>query len=253
MFGGRVFVGQNKSVALKALCLVFLGGSASALFAASTLPSCTAGTLASYITSTSDPGGGCAIGVLDYFNFSYHSSPTNPGPLSSDLEVSVSGAGFSFSRADGTPVTALPGQTVQFEIDYQIVIDPAPIIGGGDMSLDPPTGNVVVTEYFCNDVAYRFTAACLGNVIQPDVLTVGTPVTGFPLTASITFANPARVSQNVGISFTLIGGANGASFDGLSATSQVLSLSPEPASAACLLFGLLALGGGYKLRKQRTR
>jgi hypothetical protein len=196
--------------------------------------------------------GGCSVGILDYYNFTYH--PVSNAPLASAIEVSISslpGSGFSFTRADGNAFTAAAGQTVQFEIDYNLIIDPAPIITGGDMNLDPPSGNVTVTEYFCNDVSYIYTGFCSGSL--PETLTVGTAASGFPSSATIVFAKPALTSQAVGILFTLNGGTSGASFDGLDSTSQVLSLSPEPASAAGLLAGLLTLAGGYKLRKRRNR
>ena len=83
-------------------------------------------------------------------------------------------------------------------------------------------------------------------------LTVGTALTGFPDTASITFNPPVGVSQQVGIVFDLEGGETGASFDGLDTVSLVSGV-PEPAAAAGVLLGLVMLAGGYKLRKQRQR
>jgi hypothetical protein len=242
-------VGQKQSFALKLLISVVAVGSFSTAFAGSSLPSCGVASLASYITTTANPpaSGGCAIGILDYFDFSYH--PVSNAPLASAINVSpsVNGSGFSFG-----PVTAAAGQTVQFEIDYDLFIDPAPIITGDNLGLDPPTGNVVVTEYFCNDISYIGGGLCALSQPAPS-LTVGTPGTGFPYpSATITFAHPATTSQNVGIVFTLTGGATGASFDGLD-TVSLISGVPEPASAGGLLGGLLVLAGGYKLRKQRTR
>jgi len=240
---------RNRSLwPLKLVCAFLAGGAISTVLATpGAFPSCTADNLADYISNTTEPPatGGCAIGVLDYIDFSYH--PFSNAPLASAIQVAPSGQGFTFG-----PITAPAGQTVQFEIDYDIVIDPSPIITGGDMSLDPPTGDVIVTQRYCNDVAYEFqTGTCLGG-LPPETLTVGTPGTGFPSSASITFVHPATTSENVGILFTLTGGATGASFDGLDSTSIISGVAPEPASAASLLFGLLALGGGYKLRKQRN-
>jgi hypothetical protein len=239
-------VGWKNSYVLKLSFWLFAAGSFSSIFATSTLPSCSTASLQSYVGTTANPPatGGCAIGILDYFNVSY--LPGSNAPAASAINVAPSGSGFSFG-----PVTAAPGQTVQFEIDYDIFIDPAPIITGSDLGLDPPTGSVTVTEYFCNDVSYIGSGLCLGS--QPaQSLTVGTPVTGFPESASITFAKPATTSQEVGIVFTLIGGTGGASFDGLD-TASIISGVPEPASVAGLLVGLLTLAGGYKLKRQRNR
>jgi hypothetical protein len=239
-------VGQNNSFGLKSLVFLFVAGSFSTLFASSTLPSCGTATLDSYISTTAFPPttGGCAIGILDYYNFSYI---MGNGPAATALLVTPTGDGFNFGLASGAPITAAPGQTVSFEIDYQMVIDPAPIVTGGDLRLDPPSGDVTITEFFCNDLTYVPTGVCIGR--NPDQLQV---TTANPV-ASIVFPDPANKSQQVGIVFTLVGGANGASFDGLTADSTVVSLTtPEPASGAGILLGLLTLAGGYKLRKRRN-
>jgi hypothetical protein len=240
-------VGTKNSLILRLSLLLFGAGAFSCLFASGTYPACGSGTVASYITSTAQPPptGGCAINPLDYFNFSYIPGSNAPSASGINVTTSSSGTGFSFG-----PVTAAAGQTVQFEIDYQIVIDPAPIITGDNLGLDPPTGLVTVTEFFCNDVSYIGNGLCLGGVAAPS-LTVGTPGTGFMSSNTITFGSPARVSQNVGIVFTLDGGTAGASFDGLDTVSLVAT--PEPAAAGGLLLGLLTLASGYRLKKQRSR
>jgi hypothetical protein len=236
-------VGRKSFLSGKLLLALFAAGSMSSAFATPGFPACPTDSLANYITNTFSPPGGCAIGILDYFDFTYH--PLSNAPLASAIQVTPFGTGFSIG-----PVSAAPGVTVQFEIDYDIVIDPAPIITGGDLGLDPPRGNIVVTERFCNDTSYTFASGtCLGGV-APEILTVGTAGTGFPISARINFVHPATVSQQVAIVFTLTGGANGAFFDDLNAASIVNI--PEPAAAAGLLLGLLTLGGGYKLRKQRA-
>jgi hypothetical protein len=228
----------------KLLLAAFVAGSLSTVFAATALPSCGVGTVASYVTSTSFPGGGCDIGILDYYDFSYHQ--VSNAPAATAIKVTPEPGGFSFG-----PVSAAPFTTVEFEIDYDIVIDPVPRIPGASMNLDPPTGLVTVTEYFCNDVEYIYSGECLGS--QPPTLTVGTPGTGFRSFAQINFANPATVSEQVGILFTLKGGATGASFDGLDAIS-LLSSVPEPDPAPALFLGLSILSVGYlgtsRLRKR---
>jgi hypothetical protein len=232
---------------LKLLLALFAAGSFSSLFATGNFPACVSGTVASYIAVTANPpaSGGCANGVLDYFDFKYIAGSNAPD--ASNIAVAPLGTGFTFG-----PVTAAPNETVQFEIDYDIVIDPAPIITGGRLRLDPPTGDVTVTEFFCNDTQYIGGGLCLGS-IPAQSLTVGTPGTNFPDTASISFDPTAKVSQQVGIVFTLNGGVTGASFDGLDSVSVVVVSAPEPATAPGLLLGLLALAAGYKLKKQRNR
>ena len=231
----------KKISGLKLLVSFFVVGSLSSVFAGGTpVPGCGPASLASYITTTATPPatGGCSIGILDYYNFAY--LPTQNAPLASAINVAPSGQGFTFG-----PITAAAGQTVSFEIDYQIYIDPTPVITGDNLGLDV-TGNITVTEFFCNDSRYLGNGLCLGH--SADVLQVGN-ANGLPNTASITFTDPAHVSQEVGIVFTLVGGTSGASFEGLNSASIVTS-APEPASIAFTLFGLAALAGGYKLRKR---
>jgi hypothetical protein len=236
-------LGRNSSFALKLSVSLLVAGSFSPmLFGAAAIPACGTASLASYISNTANPpaSGGCAIGILDYYNFSY--VPSSNAPLSSAINVMAESGGFSFG-----PITAAPGQTVHFEIDYDIFIDPAPVITGDDLRLDV-AGDITITEFFCNDTRYIGGGLCLGS--RPaQSLTVGNG-NGLPNSASIVFNPPATTSQEVGIVFNLVGGATGASFDGLDSISLVSI--PEPASAGCALFGLLALAGGYKLRKRRS-
>ena len=111
-------LGRNHLVSLKLLFSLLAVGSISTIFGGVVeLPACGADTLAGYVTNTATPAGGCVTGVLDYFNFSYH--PITNAPLASSINVAPFETGFSFG-----PVSAAPGQTVSFEIDYQIFIDP---------------------------------------------------------------------------------------------------------------------------------
>lgn len=233
---GGLSLGRINFLALKLLLSLAVAGSLSTAQAGSVLPTCSTDNLADYINLTANPPttGGCAIGILDYYDFSYH-PVSEVAPAASSIQVTPLATGFSFG-----PVTAAPGQTVEFEIDYDLVIDPAPIITGDKLGIDPPTGNVQVTEYFCNDLTYVYTASCEFG-IQPESLTVGTPGTGFPSDASIVFTRPASRSQQVGILFTLTGGATGASFDGLDSSSVVVYGTPEPPAAVTLLLGLAFL------------
>jgi len=235
--GGRI-LGRIDFLVLKLLLSLLIAGSISNVFGTTVMPSCGPNTLASYVANTADPNG-CLIGILDYYDFSYH--PVTNAPAASNIAVTPLASGFSFG-----PVTAAPNTTVQFEIDYDLIIDPIPIIGDS-LHLDV-SGDVSVTEYFCNDIDYDYSGSCAQS-IAPQTLTI-TSTNGLPANGSIIFNPPANRSQQVGIVFTLIGGANGASFEGLDSTS-ILAATPEPASAPGLLLGLLTLAGGYKLRKQR--
>jgi hypothetical protein len=214
------------------------------------LATCGTASLSDYQASSVFPGGGCAIGILDYYSFSYH--PTSNAPLESNIVVTPTNQGFGFTLAGGLPFTASAGQIVQFEIDYNILIDPAPEVDGASFSLDPPSGNVVITGFFCNDSQYVFSGSCFGSNVES--LSVGTQAPFSP-TASIKFVNPAQRFEELGILFTLdASGNNGpASFDGLVATSSVLYLTPEPGTTTTIILGLLAITGGCRLKRPRKR
>ena len=232
----------------KALIPVLFLASAATVFGttSTSVSSCGPGTLASYVTNEPAPGPGCAIDILDYSNFTY--TPLSNAPLASSILLTPGSNGFDFTQVGGAPFTA-SGDVVKFAVYYNIFIDPAPVISGADNSLDPPVGNVNVTELFCNDsVLYPGTTSCFPPTSPAYSLTV---TTASP-TASITFATPAAVYQTVGIIFTLDGTNGLASFDGFSTsttTNTTTTITPEPAST--LLVGLFLLAGGYKLKKQR--
>jgi hypothetical protein len=167
------------------------------------------------------------------------------------ITLTPEAGGFSFTQSNGQPFTASAGEIVQFEIDYNIIIDPAPILAGADNSVDPPTGNVTITEFFCNDSQYVFEGTCLTGFLSNPVqaLSVGT-IPPLALSASITFTTPAKAFQGVGVLFTLNGTNGASSFDGVDATSVVVvGDAPEP--AACFLAGLGLLVGSYTLRKRK--
>jgi hypothetical protein len=206
---------------------------------------CSSGTLASYSTSYAyaPPLLGCSIGILDYSNFTYVGLQN--APAASDIAVAPasSGNGFMFSQVGGSPFVA-NGDIVQFAIYYNIFIDPAPVIPGASTHLDPPVGNVSITEYFCNDsVLYPGNTSCFPPTSPAYSLTVTTASPD----ASITFNPPAMQTQTVGVIFTLNGLTGIASFDGLE-TDTAVAAAPEPASFA--LVGLVMLFGGYKLKKR---
>jgi hypothetical protein len=205
--------------------------------------SCGSGTLASYDSSFAFPSLGCSIGILDYSNFSYVS--LSNAPSASSIEITPGSDGFGFTQVGGAPFTA-SGDVVKFAIYYNIFIDPAPVIGDSRLSLDPPMGDVSITEFFCNDsTLYSGATSCFPPTSPAYTLTVTTQKP----TGSIIFGSPALVSQQVGIVFTLDGTKGVASFDGLDTGTDVTSITPEPASV-CLV-GFFLLAAGYKLRKQR--
>ena len=210
---------------------------------------CATGTLAAYESGFAPPSSGCSIGILDYSTFSYQDLQ-GPAISASDVLVTpgTGSNGFSFSQVGGAPFSA-NGDVVQFAIYYTIVIDPAPVIPGADTHLDPPVGDVSVTEYFCNDSLLRLaqtTYSCQAPASSIYSLTVTTAAPN----AAITFKTPATQYETVGIVFTLDGTKGLASFDGLDTNTTVTGAAPEPASV--MLVGLFMVAGGYKLKKRKN-
>jgi hypothetical protein len=198
--------------------------------------------LATYDSSYAPPSLGCSIGILDYSNFSY--VPLSNAPLASDINVAPNSQGFGFTRVDGNPFVADQGEIVQFALYYNIFIDPAPVIAGANSSLDPPHGDVSITQYFCNDaILYQGQTSCF----PPNATAYSLTVTPDSPIASIDFSTPAYSFETVGIVFTLDGTNGPASFDGLDTTSNVIT--PEPAST--LLIAVFMAGGLYRTRRRR--
>jgi hypothetical protein len=235
-------------------CLVgtlLLAGSA----AATTLPVCTTGTLASYIAL--DKTGGCTIGDYSFFRF------TAPGPdvtgnapfanpsqiLVTPEEISQQ-VGFRVSAmVDGTNLFSIPNPTgsesVTYHIDY--FFDP-PAAGGGSLSLDPPFGDVTATQQYClSDV---FAGGCtLGTQAQISVTTAD------PF-SRLTFPVPALFIDNK-IDITLNASpGHPAGFDALTTLyNPNVTPVPEPANTVLTGIGLITfllivyIGAGPRVRK----
>ncbi len=205
---------------------------------------CTAQSLSTYGSdyAVSLPGSpSCSVGILDFSNFTYVGLQN--APAESDILVGPGNSGLDFSQEGGAPFQA-NGDVVQFAIYYNIAIDPAPVIPSADNHLDPPVGDVTVSEFFCNDsVLYVGATNCFPTSDKLYTLTVTTANPN----NSITFNPPATSFQTVEILFTLDGTQSLAAFDGLDTTDNVTT--PEPASALLVGLSFLAGCGVYLKRK----
>ena len=217
------------------------------------VPSCTQGTLSSYISAfNSLTGTGCAIGIIDYNDFQF-ASLSSSLPVGANILITPMGQGFQFTLEDANnniiPFAA-NGFDLKFEIVYQFTIDPGPIEDGASLSMDPPVGAVTVSQTYCND-GYLQAGACVPNAGETLTVTTQNPF------ASIIFQHPA---QNGGFVTSLfdVNGTNGlASFDSIEGTSHLTdpssnSYAPEPVSASLALGGLLSIGviGIFKRRRR---
>jgi hypothetical protein len=186
-------------------------------------------------------------GGLDVFGFRYIS-----GPAGADSQIFLSpepgpgglGGGFGFSGF----AAADPGTQVTYTIDYSYIIDPGPVASGMNLGMDPPFGNVLVTEYLCIDAGFTtsdsgeilcsFPGAPASSSFSPQSLavTVSDPLASILLSPQVTQNDIA----NLRLTF-VVGGAAGGGFDELSDAAVVTTAAvPEPVTSVLALSGLLS-------------
>jgi hypothetical protein len=209
--------------------------------AAVAVPVCTTGSLASYVSL--DSGGGCTIGDYTFLRFSDPTPSTKGSPtVASPWEITVTpiltatGAGFSFTASEDSTnlfaISSASGTTaVTYYIDYSV--DPAPIVGTADLSIDPPHGNVAVTQMYC--AADVLATGCRLGVKSQQTVTVSSPV------SVITFPSPQSfVDIDTDICLSATPG-DPASIDAIdSFVNTPASAVPEPATLP-LTAGLFTL------------
>jgi hypothetical protein len=227
--------------------------------AAFAVPVCTTASLSTYLGL--DTTGGCTIGDFTFFRFTAPTPTTTGSPtVASNSQiyitpiVTASGAGLSFSATDGEnnlfAISSPSGTTaVTYFIDYSV--DPAPIILGSDLDIDPPYGNVSVTQTYCTaDVLVD--GCALGTESQQ---TVANPS---PLSSVISFTNP---SSFVDIATSITLSATPGDPAGLDSVNAAVSNSaggevgpggavPEPSMLPLMPFLLLPLV--FLMRRKRA-
>jgi hypothetical protein len=230
--------------------IIFLSvGFASHLSAQSAGPTnCVAAPLSTYDAQgfTCRLNGANGGGILLFGGFSFDDGTSSY--TDSEIEVNPDpqgeGGGFSFNLVSLEPFSAAAGQTIDFGIDYAYEIEVDPFVAGAQLGMDPPSGNVVITENLCVDPFaiqgdIRLVQGCSSqysfSVDDTD------PPTSW--TNSISINPPAQNGANVSIDFLLTGGADSAStFDALSSDNDVVdTVAPEPFTSALALGGLIAI------------
>jgi hypothetical protein len=223
------------------------------LEAATVFPPCVAGSLQSYIDSS-----GCFLGAGDgtevVFSMFAFPAPSNPDGLdsstglldASQIELTPVASGLSGSFDFSGDFTVPAGDTVTYNINYFLFIDPGPILGGGSLHLDP-TGNVSVTESICadsffstdengnTDCAYRDVTA------TPQSFSVNNNNPPASLSTVFELDPPADFFASIETAIVLTGGETGASSGGVVVTDTVAA-APEPVTSLLCLGGLIAIG-----------
>jgi len=218
------------------------------LEASSVLPPCAEGTLQDYENSSGCVLGGGTGGVLVFSGFAFSALNPDGAPVLNASQIELTpvpgGLGGSFDFSGDFSVPA--GDTLTYDIDYFLLIDPGPILGGGSLFLDP-TGDVTFSESICADAPFTTNSdgapACAtpNGDTNPQVFTVGSVP---PLSLFETFAlnPPAFTLAYVHTDLVLTGGALGASSAGVVETDSVSSAQPEPVSSFLCFGGLIAIG-----------
>lgn len=204
---------------------------------------CPTNTLAHYAAnfSTLNP---CAQGDLIFKEFDFAKTTVAGSITAADISVTPDGVdGFNFF----TPLWNGTFPVLQrYAIAY--IVDPAPILAGDELTLDPPLGGITVTKYTCADDLLTFTninnpstyKCAIGNT-TPYSLTV----TPSNLSASLTYPSPATV-----VSVLLIIELEG-TVTGLEGILSDTPKIPEPATYSMMLGALIA--GAAAMRGRRRQ
>jgi hypothetical protein len=194
----------------------------------SATPTCTTGTLASYIDL--DNTGGCTIGDFTFNNFAFPAPVTAGNPtVATASEITVTpfntsaGPGVSFgAMVNGKNLfsisTTSQTQSITYFINY--LVDPGPVIRGESLSMDPPFGAVKATQEYTSA-----SGVSLGRItVTPDI---PNDSISFPFLVS-------RLGVQTCIDMEATPG-HPAGFDGIDAGNVTV---PEPAGVRLLLTGL---------------
>lgn len=255
-------------------CAILLAGVLPASLAADNLSptNCPADTsLADYVADFSTPTtvtnrdtgkttGPCSSGILNFSQFAFEAfgsgavgdnqiylTPINPG--NGDL----GDTGFTISG-----LSAAAGQQLTYVIDWYAEIDAGPYMGGAQVDMDPPFGDVTITQSYCVDSfigtyspTAPFNCSWTGSTDGPPVqsLTVTVPNPS----ASILFK---PVAQNFAWVRTVIqlntnDDSAASSFDTVNGSATVDPSAPEPASVVLIPAALLMLY--LQRRRQNTK
>lgn len=238
---------RNAFRLLTGLGLLAVGGSTVVYASGLPLgPACPTATLGTYVaTFSTSPG--CSLGNLDVYNF-FGESFTGSSPDSSALNnvlVKPDPTNYTFRFSSfGSLLTSGADLTINY------TLDPAPVVLGQTIGLDPPTGDVTVTQYYCGAGTFQnviLTSGgngnCNGTFLGTNSVTPSTPL------ASLTFGTAYSLVDTQAL-ITI--GSGGGSFDGLSTASSVL---PEPATAGLVSLALLGLYVKRRagMRRSQTR
>jgi PEP-CTERM motif len=223
---------------------------------------CTQDTYLGYLSLNDGPGTGCTNPVdpnLEYYNFFFSTSSNTEGnsDIPNNITVSPDG-GFGFNFTGFQTVTT--GDLTYF---LGFNIDPAPVLTGDSISLDPPKGNVILNLYICQQDTPFLTQSEGGYFCstQPNfgdgsdiqiifgVTQPAATLTNVDGTDQSTTASFAPTGQ-IGVLLQLTLNADDPASVGAigSAPTQILA-TPEPSTWMLLASGVLAIALWRRFRR----
>lgn len=227
---------------------------------------CTTDTVADYESNFGVGSDNCSNGILNFnfFNFQVYGSSGGTPLGASQIDLTPVGTpdqtgvtGFAITGLNNSQITAAAGQDVTYVIDWDFVIDSGPIAGGAHIGMDPPTGDITITQYYCLDSNFAGgqtydgsppTCSVSQEGTVPDVQTLSLSTLNpddicdeVDYCASTTFDPPAEDFANVMTVITIDGGTDGATFDSINGESQIDPAAPEPGTLLLIPPALLFL------------
>ena len=229
---------------------------------------CATDTVADYQTNYGTGSDACSNGILNFsfFSFEIYQSSGGTALTASQIDLSplspgqgqTGATGFSVTGLDDSPISAAPGQSVTYVIDWLYNIDSGPVTSGASLGMDPPSGDITITQYYCLDsnfengqsyegVAPTCTTSLEGTRPGVQALTVSTTDPNDlcddsgDYCASTTFNPPAQAYAEVMTVIQLTGGDDGATFDSVNGSAQIDPPAPEPATFLLIPAGMLLL------------
>jgi hypothetical protein len=210
-------------------------------------PVCVNASLADYVSLNST--GGCTFNDLTFFRFAFNPPPVATGGAATATPSDIflepirtpSGTGFSITSSFFSLSNPTVAQSVTYGLGYSV--DPPPIIVGEDLFLDPPFGDVLISQRVClNDVLAN---NCAFGVALSQSVTPTSPLSSLQFPFAVPFVD---IQTTISLRSTP---GNPAGFDALQ--TGTISNVPEPASVALSTFGLLAGLAGVVTRDRRRR
>ena len=226
--------------------VVAAGLMATSAFANNLSPNpCPTASLASYEVDYSSPtvgapDGPCSNGILNFSDFTFSSSGAPAGLLlsSSQITLTPDGPPLGEEGDTGFDISGMSigsGETATYVIDWFFNIDAGPIAGGASLGMDPPFGDVTITQEYCVDSylsAYGIAGSpfCYGGsgATQPSVQSLSVTSTPGDESASILFNPVAYDFADVRTIIELNGTEGPGGFDNTTGGSTILA--PEPAA-----------------------